>query len=303
MSKARRILILLIAIGSAVLAAVLAQSFMGQQPTAPPVVEAPRLSTIPVLIAAKDLAIGERLNSLSVEWREWPRENVAAFMITRDARPNAIAEIDGSRARAPMLLGEPISDRKILAVKDGNLMSSLVREGLRGVAIRISSRTAGSGFILPNDRVDIIATLKVKIDNRVDDLDREMVFSRTIVTNVRVLAVNQSIAPDTASLSDLQTALLELNPLQAEIVARAEAQGELSLALRSFGEISNGDTADDMPALANLTEIPNSVEIFKGGVRFIYSCEPRCESALQLVNSPFPLIVRDVGIDPSATKR
>ncbi len=249
--------------------------------------------------------MGENLTGLTVEWRDWPRDNVAGFMITREARPDAIQEIEGSRARTAILQGEPIADRKILSAKDGNLMSSLVREGLRAYAIRVSDRTAGSGFILPNDRVDVIATFKVKVEVREGDDDKEIGFSSTIITNARVLAINQALAPgaDTASLPDIETAVLELDPKQAEVVARSESQGELSLALRSLGDAGNGSSSDDRPALASLTEAPNSVEIFKQGIRSIYSCEPRCDPVLQMGNSPFPLVVRDVGFANTAPTR
>jgi pilus assembly protein CpaB len=304
MSRAR-LLILLLAIGSALVAVMLARGMMGQQPAAPVVAQAPTTESVPVLVAAKDITMGESLTGLTVEWRDWPRDNVAGFMITREARPDAIQEIEGSRARTAILQGEPIADRKILAAKDGNLMSSLVREGLRAYAIRVSDRTAGSGFILPNDRVDIIATFKVKVESRDGQDDKEIGFSSTIITNARVLAINQSLAPgaDTASLPDVETAVLEIDPQQAEVVARSESQGELSLALRSLGDAGNGNSSDDRPALASLTEAPNSVEVFKQGVRFIYSCEPRCDPVLQMGNSPFPLVVRDVGLANTAPIR
>jgi len=303
MSRAR-LLILLLAIGSALVAVMLTRGMMGQQPAAPVVAEAPKTAKIPVLVAAKDIAIGERLTGLTVEWRDWPRDNVADSMITREARPAAIQDIEGGRARSAILKGEPIADRKILAAEEGNLMSSLVREGLRAYAIRISDRTAGSGFILPNDRVDVIATFKVKVDVREGDDDKEVGFSGTIITNARVLAINRALAPgaDAASLPDVETAVLELDPQQAEVVARSESQGELSLALRSLGE-TNGNSSDDRPALASATEAPNSVEVFKQGIRSIYSCEPRCDPVLQLGNSPFPLVVRDVGLSNMAPIR
>jgi pilus assembly protein CpaB len=304
MSRAR-LLILLLAIGSGLVAVMLVRGMMGQQPAAPVVAEAPRTESVPVLVAAKDITMGERLTGLAVEWRDWPRDNVAGFMITREARPDAIREIEGGRARAPIIQGEPIADRKILAVEEGNLMSSLVREGLRAYAVRVSDRTAGSGFILPNDRVDVIATFKVQVEAREGEEAKEIGFSSTIITNARVLAINQSLAAgaDTASLPDVETAVLELDLQQAEVVARSESQGELSLALRSLGDAGNGGSSDDRPALASLTEAPNSVELFRQGIRSIYSCEPRCDPVLQMGNAPFPLVVRDVGLPKTAPIR
>ncbi|MCA3573045.1 MAG: Flp pilus assembly protein CpaB [Aestuariivirga sp.] len=297
---------MLVAIGCAVLAVFLARGLIGQAPPpgAPAVVQDVKPPSVPVLVAARDIALGERITGISVEWRDWPRASLSDAMITREARPDAIEKIEGARARAPLLAGEPIADRKILTADQGNLMSALVRKGLRGFAVRVSDRTAGSGFILPNDRVDIIATLRVELEESTDDDPREIVFSRTIVTNARVLAVNKAIAPDgdKPSIEDIETAVLELDQQQAEAVARAETQGELSLALRSIADDSE-DGANDMPQLAAMTEIPNSVEVYKQGIRLIFSCEPRCDPALQFVNAPFPLVVRDVGIPTAAPQR
>lgn len=298
-----RILILLVAVVCAVLAALLASGMFSQRPA--PVAEQPQRSGTPVLIVTKDIAVGERLTAASLAWRDWPRENLAGFMITQEARPDAISELDGARARSPLFLGEPVSDRTLVKPNEGNIMSAIVGKGLRGIAIRISDRTAGSGFIMPNDRVDVIATIRVEVETDSNDDDkRTIVFSRTIITNARVLSINQSLAAaaDQPAFTDLQTAVLELDPVQAELVSRAETQGELSLALRSFAEAGD-ETSEQKPQIASISEIPNSVSVFRQGARLILSCEPECEQALQLVNAPFPLVVRDTGNNENSSNR
>lgn len=299
-----RILILLVAIGSAILAAVLAKGVIGRQ--AGVSVEEAKPETVPVLLAARDLAAGERLDVLAVEWKDWPRENVASFMITRDSKPNAMEEIEGSRAQARIFRGEPIADSKILSAKKGGLMSYFLPKGMRAVSIAVSEQTASGGFILPNDRVDIIATLRVKVKQSESDGDeKEVVFSRSIVNNVRVLAMNQTFNSegDTASLTELKTAVLELDPVQAEVVARSEAQGQLSLALRSIAEVADGDMTEERPSLASATEDPNGVFLYRSGMRMILSCGTSCDPTLQMMNAPFPLIVRDVGIENATSNR
>jgi pilus assembly protein CpaB len=298
-----RILILVVAVVCAVLAALLLSGMLNQRPSSPVAVPAPSRG-VPVLIVTKDLAVGERLSASSLAWRDWPRENVAGFMITQDTRPNAISELDGARARSPLYLGEPVADRTLVKASDGNIMSAIVGNGLRGIAIRVSDRTAGSGFILPNDRVDVIATIRVEVKTDPASEDkRTIVFSHTIITNARVLSINQSLSSpaEAPAFTDLQTAVLELSPEQAELVSRAETQGELSLALRSFSE--SGDGTDEKPQIADISEIPNSVSVYRQGARVILSCEPDCEQALQLVNAPFPLVVRDVGATDNSPNR
>lgn len=299
-----QILFAVVAIVSALLAFMLLRGFLNQQPQpSTPIVEVnPQADTVPVLVASRELAMGERINGLSIEWRDWPRANVTDVMITKEARPDAIEQFEGARARAPILQGEPLADRKILAAKDGNLMSALVREGLRGFAIRVSERTAGGGFILPNDRVDIIGTFKA-IQGKGSSDEREIVFSGTIITNVRVLAINQSLAPDgnNASLPDLETAVVEVDMQQAEVLARSDSQGELSLALRSLGEAAS--EGEDRPQFAALTRSSDVSEIFKNGARFMVNCNPRCDPILQAGNSPFPLIVSDDGVTQPPVNR
>lgn len=303
MSRAR-ILILLLAIGSAILAVVLARGMLGQQEAPPAAVEAPKPQTVPVLVAAKDIALGERLIAIAVEWRDWPRDNLAPFMITREAKPTAIEEFEGRRARAAILAGEPIAESKLLATNDGSLMSSFVRDGMRAISIRISDRSAAGGFILPEDRVDIIATVRVIIESGAfGGSDKVLYFTSTIIENARVLAVNRTLPPVNESSIERPTiAVLELDPQQAEIIARSEEQGELDLTLRSIAP-EDGSPSEDRPRLAAATSAPNSVEVYKKGIRFQFSCEPQCDPVLGNINSPFPLVIRDNGIGQPPSNR
>lgn len=302
MSRAR-ILILLLAIGSAILAVVLARGMLSQQPAPSATVEEPA-PTVPVLVAAKDIALGERLISIALEWRDWPRGNLAPFMITREAKPTAIEEFEGRRARAAILAGEPIAESKLLSADSGSLMGSLVRDGLRAVSIRISDRSAAGGFILPEDRVDIISTVKVTVESGAFGAsDKVIFFSSTLIENARVLAINRTVPPvNEPSIENPTVAVLELDPQQAELVASSQEQGELNLTLRSIAP-KDGDPGEDRPRLAAMTEAPNGVEVWKQGFRFQYSCDPHCDPVLGNINAPFPLVVRDNGIGQSPANR
>lgn len=241
MSRAR-LLILFIALVCAVSAAYLSRGLLA--PAEGPEVSStqpPREPRAEVLIAAKDLAMGERLSAGALSWREWPASNVVDNMITRDARPDALESLAEARARLPILTGEPLADRKIVQPKDKGLLSAVLPKGMRAIAIEISERTAVSGFVLPNDRVDVLLTAA--------DTGGQ---TRPIVTNVKVLAINQTFgqpATDTTSLTGLQTAVLELDPEQTEAVVAAAASGTLSLALRSIAEGGDEGLADERPEL------------------------------------------------------
>ncbi len=238
-----RLLVLLIALVCAVAAALLARNLMlspadGPAVTANQPVPEPKVE---VLVAAKELAMGERLSAGALTWREWPASNVGESMITRDARPDAIESLAEARARLPILIGEPIADRKTVQAMDRGLLSAILPKGMRAIAISVSEQTAVSGFVLPNDRVDVLLTS--------EDAGTQ---TRPVVTNVRVLAINQTYgqeAADTTSLPGLQTAVLELDPQQAMAVTAAERSGTLSLALRSIAEGGDGGLVNEKPEL------------------------------------------------------
>ncbi|HSC60720.1 MAG TPA: Flp pilus assembly protein CpaB, partial [Rhizomicrobium sp.] len=88
-------------------------------------------------------------------------------------------------------------------------------------------------FILPNDRVDVVLT------QQVSDSPRRF-GSRVILSNVRVLAMDQTFTQDKDQKTVLaKTATLELAPDQATMLARSAPAGTISLSLRALGDASN----------------------------------------------------------------
>ena len=249
MNKAR-LLILGLAVGSAALAGVLAKGLIGRKPTTE-VVEVNKVPMVDVLVAARDLALGERLGDSTINWRQWPQDNVGEAMITKDRNPEALDKMKLARARLPIFAGEPIVDRKLVMPGEGGFMSAILPQGMRAISVAISERSAVSGFILPNDRVDVILTRK--IDG--PDGSGKIVKSDTVLTNVRVLAINQTFrqepAEDKVTVTEGKTALLELDPIQSEVITMVESAGELSLALRSIAEGGDKGLQDTRPILSD----------------------------------------------------
>ena len=194
-----------------------------------------KVETVDVLVAGKDLQMGDRLTD-SLGWKTWPKANVLDAMITRDAKPEAQKDYAQARARLPIYLGEPIMEKKILLPSNAGFLAAILPKGMRAISVAISSRSSAGGFILPNDRVDVILTRK-STDKK---SGQPIAHSETVLSNVRVLAVNQIFkqAEDggQASVDKGETATLELTPDESEAVAQAESSGELSLALRSLAE-------------------------------------------------------------------
>ena len=203
----------------------------GPEPETQIVVESKPVDSVEVLVAAADIGMGRSLVEGDVRWQKWPSELASDNFITRELAPDGVAEIVGSITRQSLVSGEPVNMAK-LARYDRGFMSAILRKGMRAISTEISPETGAGGFILPNDRVDVILT---KRDRSGEDVGQEAFRSETILANVRVLAIDQQIEEqDGGQVVVGKTATLELELNQAEILALAEQLGEISLALRSL---------------------------------------------------------------------
>ena len=137
-------------------------------------------------------------------------------------------DYDGAVVRSSILGGEPVTADKLVSLTGAGFMSALIAPGMRATAIRITPETSAGGFVLPNDRVDIV------------DVQR----GQTILRNVRVLAIDQRFNEKAGEQVAVgKTATLELTPAQVELVAVAETEGRLALSLRSMGDEGRADEA------------------------------------------------------------
>ena len=190
-----------------------------------------------VLVAGADLSMGSQVNGEHLRWQRWPRAAVSELMITKESAPNGIEDVAGSIARAASLQGEPIRRDKMIKGSNAGFMSAILPEGRRAVAINIVSsgaRTAG-GFILPNDRVDVIRT--GRDDEATRARQQDVFLAETILQNIRVLAIGQNVQERNGEKVVVgETATLELDPRQSELISLAQRTGELSLVLRSLAD-------------------------------------------------------------------
>ena len=203
-------------------------------PNAPP---APAVAMSQVLVAAADLPMGQGLKASDLRWQPWPAEMIPAGSISRKDSPGALEEVAGSIVRNNFLAGEPIRREKLIKADGSGYMSAILPSGMRAVAISIDNRGASSagGFILPNDRVDVLRTYRDDESSRV--AGGEVHRTETILVNIRVLAIGQNVQERNGDkVVTGETATLELTPAQAEVVTLAQKVGHLSLALRSLAD-------------------------------------------------------------------
>jgi pilus assembly protein CpaB len=132
--------------------------------------------------------------------------------------------------RVPLYAGQPITTMAIVHGASAGFMAAQLQPGMRAVSITISVDSGAGGFILPNDRIDLMLTTK-----GTENPPRVRV--KTILSDVRVLAVDQTFKEDKDTKTVVgKTATLELTPEQAEMVAAAQNTGSLSLSLRGLGD-------------------------------------------------------------------
>jgi pilus assembly protein CpaB len=226
-----RIIILMTAISAGGLAGWLALSMQSGEASSPPVQTAlPAVIMEDVLVAASDLSQGQTIDDGELRWQSWPKDMIHPNYITRRAKPDSLANYKGALVRSFLVAGEPVREEKLVRGASG-LLAALLPAGKRAVAIRVSAESTAGGFVLPNDRVDVLQTLTRQAGNQSENL------SRTLLSNIRVLAVDQK-ADDTKGDAAVvgKTVTLELSPAQAETVASGQATGALSLALRSVAD-------------------------------------------------------------------
>lgn len=254
-----RIILLVVALLAGGLAA-----FLAMRGTAPQqvVVEGPtqviQEQKAKVLVAKLPIGVGQRITAESIEWQDWPEFAVRPEYISEATLPDALTKMLDAVARFEIFPGEPIIERKLVHSDQGYL-SAVLPKGMRGVSVPVSADAAAGGFVLPNDRVDVV-------------LSRGGI-SQTILANVKVLAIGTRLgeAGTTGEKADPENpksdvfqggtiATLELTPAQGELIINAAKVGSLSVVLRSIADFAQ------LPGDAVKNETSRAIRMIRFGV-------------------------------------
>ncbi|MEO5806234.1 Flp pilus assembly protein CpaB [Devosia sp.] len=250
--KPARIILLAVALLAGGLAAFLVMRGGGQP--APQIITTEvttQEAKVQILVAKAAIGTGERLTPETVEWQDWPEGAVRPEYVNIATMPDAPTKLTGSVVRFEFFPGEPIRQAKLVSTDQGYL-SAVLSKGMRGVSVPVDAASSAGGFVVPNDRVDVLLTQATPTGQS----------SQVVLTNVRVLAIGKRLgelgasggatapAPEggpQAQVFDSSTiATLELDPSQTETLVNAKALGTLSLALRSIADFT--DTTDAAPS-------------------------------------------------------
>jgi len=181
-----------------------------------------RIETRPIVIAVNDIPVGTRLTASLVGKRDWPKSGVPQGAV---AEPEAVL---GRLVKGQIARDEPILEHRLfpkdLAGAPG-VMSVLVPSGMRAMAVGVNEVIGVSGFVLPKDRIDVIATRTDQGTNK---------STETILQNVEVLAVGKRLEQEGKQNIEVPTVTLAVTPEEAERLALALQEGKIHIALRSI---------------------------------------------------------------------
>ena len=235
--KVARLVVLGVAVVAGGIAALLAGRSGDPVPPPPPVAQ---IETADVLVAKSDIGIGQSVTAQNVQWQTWPATAASAQFIRKGERPGAIEQVSGSIARTPFFSGEPIREAKLIKANGSGYLAAMLPAGMRAISTEISPETGVGGFILPNDRVDVLLT-------RAEKTTGDEVYSTEIIlANVQMLAIDQTVEEKNGQRVVVgKIATLALTPRQTQTLALARRLGTISLSLRSLNDAQKTGSDED----------------------------------------------------------
>jgi pilus assembly protein CpaB len=213
--KARAILTLTLSLSMAGLAAVIANNWISQRLGAAEQTEV----TGQVVAAAADIPVGTKLEATHLKVIPLPQEAVAEGNLT------SLEKAIGRVVTQPLYAGEILVEKRLTEHAGGSPLAAVIEQGKRAVTVRVNDVIGVAGFLLPSNRVDVVSTKR-------QNSDRKTV-SKTIIENLKVLAVDQTVSSDKNDPVIVRAVTLEVTPKQAEMIVKATEEGKVQLTLRN----------------------------------------------------------------------
>jgi len=181
-----------------------------------------------VLVAKVNLPAGTFLKKNHMTWQAWPSDSLHKSYIQR--RGFSERSMFGVVVRKHIAAGQPITGGSIVKPGQRGFMAAVLNPGMRAVSLSTSAVSSVAGFVFPGDRVDVLLTHRV--GGR-----RGRLVTETMMTKVRVLAIDQKVTDGNQKAKVGKTVTVEVTPRQAEVMAVAANLGKLSLSLRSLKQV------------------------------------------------------------------
>ncbi|AZD56560.1 Flp pilus assembly protein CpaB [Pseudomonas chlororaphis] len=193
-----------------------------------------------VVVATVEIAFGQMVEPQQVALVRMPKETVP-----EDAF-DATEKVVGKIATFSMLRGDILRGARLAEHLGGSTLASLIEPTKRAISVRVDDVVGVGGFLLPGNRVDVLATRQT---GNTGDAE-----SKTILEDLRVLAVDQTASTDKTQPVVVRAVTLEMTPLQAEELVKGMAAGKLQLALRN--PLDNQKQPAMVEPVAMIQEVP-----------------------------------------------
>jgi pilus assembly protein CpaB len=180
--------------------------------------------TVEVVVAARDIPLGEKLAPDAVKLVRWARDGVPQGAFTD---PNAVV---GSFAKSQFVANEPVVVSKLfMGEKTSGVMPLLIPPGMRAMSVPVDEVADIAGFVAPHTHVDILAAVSGTGPG-------ESSFSRIVLQNIEVLAVAQEIEHIKDEPQVVKVVTLLVTPSDSEKLTLASRDGTLRLAMRNYSD-------------------------------------------------------------------
>lgn len=178
---------------------------------------------VAVVVATDDIPFAAKIGAEQVKTIKWPK---AHLPVNYFSEPK---DLIGKVCMQTIYKGSVVNRGQIRGQNDANPLSSLIQPSMRAVAVRVNDVVGLSGFLLPGNYVDVLATPKPKNAGQVE--------THVVVENIKILAVDQTVDQAAALAGDkgkmAKTVTLEVSPGQAELLVSATILGTIQLVLRN----------------------------------------------------------------------
>lgn len=182
--------------------------------------------TSPVVVAKENLPAGSTIDIAMLETMEWPIAYLPEGTFS-EADP-----LDQRVPRRAIMAGEPVLSAALLPPGTLAGLPALIESDSRAMSVEVDAVVGVAGFVKPGTHVDVLATMRLQGENR-----RAVNYARTILQNVKVLAIDQTLEDLTDAQAELVNVVtLQVSPSEAQLLSFASANGKLKLALRNPGD-------------------------------------------------------------------
>jgi pilus assembly protein CpaB len=272
MGAIRLVLVLLVAAIAAIVLALVVRNMTSSRPTKVAVAAKAAPPTVRVLVAKHDMNIGDRLAVEDVAWQPWPANAVnpafvsggptqvdiaakaeAALQAATGSDPQ-IQSLTGSLVREAFLANEPITRGKLVKGGEGGFMAVKLPQGMRAMSLAVTVESGAGGFVLPGDHVDVVQNVK-SANTAPGRGPAQSVETHTVMSNVQVLAIDQTVQPKPGATSLVgAVATLAVPAEDVDALAKSKDEGALLLVLRSYADMAGPAERAKAPAPVRLTQ-------------------------------------------------